>query len=473
MSDEAKSGLCSLPGGSPNGGSVAERVNLHKRYSKKLRVEPELTRQLVSFQGNRNKPGLRWFRYKEGFSQALVERFLDSVEAKSLLDPFAGAGTAPLIAAGRGIPSMGIDISPVGTLAAGAIAIAANGVSKSDFRTHGDKLLASLDRPTSPPKDLFFRHVAITEGAFSEETERKLASARLFLLELEKSNPDIATLLNAACVSILEAISYTRKDGQYLRWDSRSPRQLKSRMNKGYIPTVEEALSKKLTEIEDDFVAVKKIYGGTSPEFITGSSLDVLKDLKSSSVELVITSPPYANRYDYTRTYALELAWMGYDRSDFSRLRQAMISATVENKSKQEWLEGKYRNSKTYDCAIHAYNDQLALKEVLDILSDRQGELSNPNILRLIEGYFREMAVIISELGRIVKPGGHVVMVNDNVQYHGEEIPVDLILTDIAERSGFICKRIEVLPRGKGNASQQMGKFGRRELRKCVYIWKR
>ena len=34
-------------------------------------------------------------------------------------------------------------------------------------------------------------------------------------------------------------------------------------------------------------------------------------------------------------------------------------------------------------------------------------------------------------------------------------------------------QEIGVLPRGKGNASQQMGRFGRRELRKCVYRWRR
>ena len=83
------------------------------------------------------------------------------------------------------------------------------------------------------------------------------------------------------------------------------------------------------------------------------------------------------------------------------------------------------------------------------------------------------MAVIIAELGRIVRPGGTVVMVNDNVQYHGEEVPVDLILSDYAERSGFVCENIWALPRGKGNSSQQMGRFGRRELRKCVYKWVR
>ena len=64
-------------------------------------------------------------------------------------------------------------------------------------------------------------------------------------------------------------------------------------------------------------------------------------------------------------------------------------------------------------------------------------------------------------------------MVNDNVRYHGEEVPVDLILSDFAESAGFRCDRIDVLPRGKGNASQQMGRFGRKEIRKCVYWWTR
>ena len=62
-------------------------------------------------------------------------------------------------------------------------------------------------------------------------------------------------------------------------------------------------------------------------------------------------------------------------------------------------------------------------------------------------------------------------MVNDNVRYHGEETLVDLILSDFAEQAGFRCEAIWTLPRGKGNSSQQMGRFGREEIRKCVYHW--
>ncbi len=87
--------------------------------------------------------------------------------------------------------------------------------------------------------------------------------------------------------------------------------------------------------------------------------------------------------------------------------------------------------------------------------------------------YFIEMTVVIAELSRLCRPGASVFMVNDNVQYHGEEVPVDLILSDLAEQCGFRTETIWTLARDKGNASQQMGRFGRRELRKCVYWWVR
>jgi hypothetical protein len=86
----------------------------------------------------------------------------------------------------------------------------------------------------------------------------------------------------------------------------------------------------------------------------------------------------------------------------------------------------------------------------------------------LVENYFFEMNIVIHEFARILKEGGHVVMVNDNVQYCGEEIPVDLILSDFASAAGLKVDNIWVLPIGKGNSSQQMGKHGRNEIRKCV-----
>ena len=410
-------------------------------------------------------------KYKEGFSGALVQEFLDDFKPRSVLDPFSGIGTAPLVAAGRGLRATGIDLIPVGVLTGRAIAYAANGLQRQVFWEAAEALFEVVKSSDLVQESYRFPHVRITEAAFPPETEEGLARARRFIDSVQ--NPHVKDMLSFVCMSVLEAVSFTRKDGQYLRWDHRSGRKLKSRVNKGPILKLGEAIRDRATEILEDMDRLKESYGGGSLQLIMGSCLEELRRLPTGSYDMVVTSPPYANRYDYTRTYALELAWLGYDQEAFSALRQSLLSATVENKSKRKWLGKIYGDSTIAETAFGMYEAQDAIHEVLTILNGRAKELGNPHVIRLLEGYFLEMGVVIAELGRIVKPGGTVIMINDNVQYHGEEVPVDLILSDFAEQSGFSCKQIWALPRGKGNASQQMGRFGRREIRKCVYYWER
>ena len=78
---------------------------------------------------------------------------------------------------------------------------------------------------------------------------------------------------------------------------------------------------------------------------IESSCYDALTQLPAGSIDAVITSPPYANRYDYTRTYALELAWLGYDNRSISELRQRLLSATVENRSKRAQLSPNHSHA--------------------------------------------------------------------------------------------------------------------------------
>ena len=457
---------------SPNGGSVAGRQALNDRFGDRISVNAGFSRKAVSYQGNRQVPGLRWMKYKEGFSSGLVERFIDEHQPAAVLDPFAGIGTTPLIAASKGSAATGIEIMPVGVLVGNAIAHAANGVAKTDLEAAGSELIGRISSNEPAPAAFAFPHVAITQAAFPETTEIAIAKARQFIASID--DRVLQTLLNVACMTVLEDVSYTRKDGQYLRWDYRSGRNLRAKVHKGPILSFERALGARLFEMSQDIEILKQEYGGGSPRLITGSCLDSMQALEDAQFDMALTSPPYANRYDYTRTYALELAWLGFDQSGFSDLRQRMLSATVESKSKLSWLRQVYSgNPGLLDGALAMYRNQAAIHEVLGILEEHVSELSNRHVIRLLEGYFQEMALVVAELGRVIRPGGAVIMVNDNVQYHGEEAPVDLILSDFAEQSGFVCENIWMLPRGKGNSSQQMGRFGRREIRKCVYRWVR
>jgi len=456
------------PPSSPNGGPVSARNDLNARFRERIFVNTALSRKLVSYQGNKRVAGLRWMKYKEGFSAELVASLLDQAEGSSVLDPFSGIGTTALTASARRIAATGIEIMPVGNLAAKAISCAANGMAEQEFAAAASGLLRRISRGNGGEE---FPHIRITEGAFPAGTETALGRARSYVNQLD--NYSLKTMLELACASVLEEVSYTRKDGQYLRWDPRSGRTASTRLNKGDIPSLETALTRRIQQIITDLPLVAHRFQGRPAQFIDGSSLDELRKQPPAAFDTVITSPPYANRYDYTRTYALELAYLGYTNEDVKKLRQELLSATVENHSKRKKLEKSYGDSSLPERAFKLVDEQDALNEALTILREHARELGNRHVIRLIENYFSEMAVIVCELKRLIKPGGHVFMVNDNVRYHGEEIPVDLILSDFAEQSGFQCKVIWTLKRGKGNSSQQMGRFGRQEIRKCVYHWVR
>ena len=445
------------------------RDALHRRFVDRLVVRDDLNRRVVSYQANKAMPGLRWVKYKEGFSAELVHDALRVADGP-VLDPFAGLGTTALVAGASGRHATAFEIMPVGARTASAISWVARQSDADDIKRTGKRLIRALESRAEPPADYRFQHVAITQHAFSADTEDAIAKARAFLARVRDKG--LRLLLDVACMSVLEEASFTRKDGQYLRWDNRCGRDLRGGMNKGRIPGYREALERRLDEIVRDFPALSSRFGGSAPQIVEGSALTELPKLADDSVGLTVTSPPYANRYDYTRTYALELAWLGYDKAAFGALRQALVSATVENRSKELQLERDYPRRDTLHQAKAAVASQAALAEVLHILQGRRAELSNPHVIRLVANYFSEMALVVAELARVTRPGGKVVMVNDNVQYHGEEVPVDLILAAIAEDCGFVCEEIGMLARGKGNASQQMGRFGRREIRKCVYRWR-
>ena len=361
-------------------GPTEARQDLFDRFASRISPDDNLSRKLVSYQGNKNVPGLRWMKYKEGFSAKLVHGLLARTDSEYVLDPFSGSGTTVLTASSMGMGGTGIEIMPIGNLSARAIIAAANGPSYNDYMRASNSLMDALSCGRYDDS-LLFPHVPITELAFPEQTEKDLAKARKFIAGI--TDPSLQTLMTLACVSVLEEVSYTRKDGQFLRWDPQSGRDVSRKLHKAFLPTLSEALRRRLDEIAADMPILKQQYGGSAPEFVDGSSLTELPKLPGGSFDVAVTSPPYANRYDYTRIYALELAYLGYDAVQLKELRQALLSATVENRSKKKLLTQEYGDSPQLSRAFNMADRQAALQEVLHILKLDADNLSNRNVITL------------------------------------------------------------------------------------------
>jgi len=234
------------------------RDALFERFKTKICHNPALDRTLVSFQGNKQVPFYSWFKYKEGFSQQLVSYLLQNLmpQAGTLLDPFAGAGSALFAANELGWITQGIEVLPVGVYAIKA-RIAATQVNAELFRQLVAQTLA-VNFEEHYDELFAFNHIAITKGAYPKDEEKNLIGYIAYCnRHIEEEHARNLFLYAAFC--ILEDMSYTRKDGQYLRWDIRSGRsQGKKPFDKGHILSFQRAIEIKLRQISTDLLGSLK-----------------------------------------------------------------------------------------------------------------------------------------------------------------------------------------------------------------------
>ncbi|MBH26907.1 MAG: hypothetical protein CL786_02490 [Chloroflexi bacterium] len=406
-------------------------INLHDDYLDLLQhfsekfpiVEDAKFGELVNFKNNMNLSKHNWFEYKQGYAGELVRELIDSnkLEIDSyVLDPFCGVGTTNLVAQSLGFDSFGFDVLPVAILAA---SVKTQYYSSSDQHLLGELIKGIQVEGNSEPPAL-----NIIRKAFSSETIQTLMGIKEYYKSL--SSKKYQDFFKLAYLSIIEECSNRVKDGN----------GLKISRNKSVVTDVLHTYREKVVQMHKD---IQGENFSAKVNLIQGSFLELNDQIADGSVGLTITSPPYANCFDYCELYKFEL-WMGEyvcSYSDFSKYRSGAIRSHVNS---------------SFNHDIEFSNSSVDL--IAELISCFN--IWNKNIPDMLRGYFDDMRKILTAIYRVTKSGGKTYIIVGNSSYKGIIVPTDLLLSEIAEKIGFEVKPL-IFARNLRRSSQQINEIAK------------
>ena len=403
--------------------------------------KPELG-PCVSPRGNQHIPIHNWYAYKHGYSRELAVYIInefDLSEGSWVLDPFCGSGTTLLTCKELGINARGFDILP--------FSVFLTNVKISDYDVAELEqqltLFTGSMREASSFKKMSLPDIPLVKKAFRPEVEERLLELKSTIDAI--SAPKVRAFFNLGFLNILESVSNTSKAGGFLRLIQRD-------VNPNVIESI--FLDKVKSMLKD------VIEHGKFEKDRTVSVVAEIGDARKLSTkqrfDAVITSPPYPNRHDYTRIYALEMVFdFVTTNEELKGIRYQTIRSHVEARKKYE--AAGYRKP-----------------EILDNLIEeiRRNGTNNPQVIGMIEGYFEDMYLALSEISRCLKNKGRVGLVVSNVRFAGVNIAVDELLAEIGAQVGLTPKEI-LVARYRGNSSQQMRDYMRKPSRESIVIWRK
>ncbi len=394
--------------------------------------------KIISPRIDRNKPIYRWHSFKHSYSKDLVDRFIDEfniTDESMVLDPFVGGGTTLLACKNKNINAIGIDISPFSVFLSKAKTNNYNVIElKSSF-----KIIESLLNQNSAYKTYPIPDIPLIKKAFRKNIWNEINFIKNVIDKIDtEKNKDFFLL---ALLSILEEVSNTTKAGGFLRITKRT-------IKSGEVKRIFIEYSKSMI---NDLMNSTIGKNNTKIKVHIGDARRL--DL-TNKFDAIITSPPYPNRHDYTRIYALELILHFIKNNDeLKKLRYKTLRSHVEAKARFDANE---------------YKKPLQLDKLINRIE--VNGTNNGQIIDMLYGYFEDMFLCLKEMKRALKRNGKVALVVSNVRFSGVNISVDEILGELGEKAGLKLSEIRIA-RYRGNSSQQMRDFKKNKSRESIIIW--
>ncbi len=377
---------------------------------------------LSVFTGNMDLPRHRWYEFKEGFAERLVNEAVQNVASGSkrlnVLDPFCGSGTT-LVACGRsGHNADGIEVNPFLAFAARAKCTSRKWRMPT-FRKRLDSVLhKGRHEIVSPLEGLstFGYRPKLDKWLFNRSVLRGLAALDAALCGAGQYRKPLRLALLASLIDCCNA----KRDGKCLRYR-------KEWKSLGFTSRdLRDAFEARSHIVASDIV--QRQFDGAGLRLIVGDARQKLRSLRARHYDLVVTSPPYLNSFDYSDVYRPELFAGGFVRSN-AELRKIRLR-TIRSHVQVGWEP----SSEIVSDMLPPLIDEVASRKLWD-----------RRLPAMIASYFADMAAVLRELARLVKRNGRAWIVVGTSAYAGVEIPVDLILADVATRNGWRLVSVNVL----------------------------
>ena len=368
------------------------------------------------------------------FPHGLAGHFINALtrSGDTALDPMCGSGITLLEGWTAGRSVIGVDLDPLArrqslarTTALDPQAVREAG--EATLRRAADRY-AGLGQPADPL-------AAVRDGMddatrefldywFFTETQQELAA--LVLAIRGESNPDLRNLLEV----IFSSTIVTKSGGVSRARDLAHTRPHRVADKRPRRPI------RLFANLLDHAAAA---YAAVAPDTI-GESRIIAGDarelpLPDYSVDLIVTSPPYANALDYMRAHKFSLAWLGEPIPNLTGLRARYIGSESGGQK-----PGGQRSGGSGAGTVLAADLPASVRAVVDQLSAKDAPKS-----RVLQRYFADMSAAIGEMARVLRPGAAAIIVVGPSTMRGMLIPTHQCLADLASCAGLAV--VAVAPR--------------------------
>ena len=337
----------------------------------------------------------------------LIERLSDPGDV--VLDPMAGSGTTLVEAARLGRRAIGCDIDPLARMIAAAkltpvdpsaalqAGRAALKAAERDYLENGGELRRNLDlRFDAKTKDFvdywFLPRHQLELLALLRRIEALAPGGTSEFLKVMFSSTIIA---KSGGVSLARDLAHTRPHRDLDKTPGSTFAEFAKRLERAAA-----SLGK------------SGPHGAGEGEIREATAEDT--GLPGASVDLIVTSPPYANNaIDYMRAHKFSLVWLGWKISDLTNIRAQYLG---------------------HDAASRARYDDLPdqCETTLARLAERDARKAST-----LRRYFGEMAAVIAEMRRVLKPDGAAAVVVGTSNLRGIDVETHRGLAAIGESAGF------------------------------------